>query len=132
MSKKRMNSMTAFMHHRRYITHLSGCIHKNKWSAAFGQWTIISTGCFSFSAFKIEADAFLSFVKQSPKNGFIHQNIQLFFQPSSSPVLKGFKALIPAGSASRSQGRNVSTPSLFFLFFIYFIYQRNIFSFTAS
>jgi len=46
--------MSAFMHHRSYVMHLSGCIHKNKWSPAFRQRAVITPRRFTVPAFQVK------------------------------------------------------------------------------
>ena len=90
-----MNSMTAFMNHGSYIMHLACSIHKNKWSASFWQWTVITTGSFTFPAFKVKPVHF-SFVEDIQQK-WIHfiKTMKVFFEVSSSAGLKGFNGVIP-------------------------------------
>src|SRR5580765_8110284 len=67
MGKKRMNSMTAFMNDGCYITHLARRVHKNKWSACFGQRTVITTGSLPLPAFKVKPVHFLHLLKAFSK-----------------------------------------------------------------
>src|SRR6476620_5456064 len=82
MRKERMNGMSALMDHSGNIAHLSGCIHKNKWSAGFRQGTVITTESFSFPAVQVEPSHFLhpdeAFAKEGVHavktfNGLVHQ-----------------------------------------------------------
>src|ERR1035437_2131001 len=54
MRKERLHSMSAFMYHCCYIMHLTCCIHKNKWSAALCQRTVISSGSLTLPTFQVE------------------------------------------------------------------------------
>src|SRR5678815_5586464 len=55
VGEKAMNCMTTFMDHGGNITHLACCIHENKRSAGFCQWTVVPSGSLSFPTIQIKA-----------------------------------------------------------------------------
>src|SRR4051812_4731303 len=69
MCEKRMDGMSAFMHHGSHIMHLSGSIHKYKRSATFGQWAVISARSFSLPAFQVQVTQLFHLAKTVSKKG---------------------------------------------------------------
>src|SRR5256885_6425674 len=69
MGKEGMNSVTSFMYHSGYITHLTCSIHKNKRCSGLRQGTIITTRGLSFPAFQVYSPHLFLLCKAFPKEG---------------------------------------------------------------